>query len=436
MGEGQVNTRASFKERLICLLISNLVFYVIYNFAGYYSSKVQYVQSFVLDFEKYIPFTAWMIIPYMSSGLFFAAVFFIAKTKNDLYVLTKRINFISILSGLLFLIIPLENKFLKPEVQHSILSIFFDFINTWDTKYNQAPSLHISYAIVFASVIFTIKSKKLRIILYIWILLMAISTLTIYQHHLIDIISSFVLVGLTFCVFPKNKEKHYKVGLFYTTGTALILLIVTFCYKFTNSIALLIFLLWLTVVFCLIAIAYFRKDNHFLKNEDGKIAIVKKVFYSPYLVTYRLMRKYFCKNNKKSVTEIYPSLFIGPKLQAKELREIGFDIENTIIIDLMAEAEDCPTLRKNGNYYSFPILDISNSNDEYTAKLIHKLSTIYKENNTKKRIYLHCLMGYSRSTSIACLFLSNQLGITTQEATIQINKKYKNSIIYKHLLSL
>lgn len=194
----------SLRQRLIALLICSVLFLAIYNASGFYASGLEQVSSFVFPFEKYIPFLPWMIIPYMSSGLFFALVFFIVKQKEELNVLFRRMIFITVVSGICFFLFPLKFSFPKPSVDSAFLNFFFRFLNTWDTNFNQAPSLHVSYACVFWSVLSPKLNGYKKIVLDIWIFLMAVSTLTVYQHHLIDVITALVLVCITFYIFPNQ----------------------------------------------------------------------------------------------------------------------------------------------------------------------------------------------------------------------------------------
>ncbi|MBV7439965.1 phosphatase PAP2 family protein [Weeksellaceae bacterium TAE3-ERU29] len=207
MDSTRINPKTSLKDRIIKLTISYLIFFLIYNFTGFYTKNLDNVNTFVFDFEKNIPFISWLIIPYMSSGIFFVYVFLISSHQKDLKLLFWRINFITIVSGIFFLLFPLHFTFEKPEIHNSFLAFFFRLLEKYDTIYNQAPSLHISYAYIFWTVIRQeIKSPFWKNILGIWLFLMGISTLFVYQHHLIDIISALILVAITLRIFQKKNK--------------------------------------------------------------------------------------------------------------------------------------------------------------------------------------------------------------------------------------
>lgn len=428
----EIDSPASIKEKLFSLIISALLFSVIYNFSGWYASNSKHVHSFVLNFEDRIPFLSWMVIPYMSSGLFFCLIFFFCSSYKELSLLTKRINFITLVSGIIFILFPLKHTFVKPEVDSPLLGFFFQFLGTWDTNYNQAPSLHISYALIFWSVFRNWKNKTQRALIIIWLSLMGISTITIYQHHLIDIAASFVLVSITFFIFPDTKKRNLQVGTVYSIASAICLLFALLVYPY--SVLSCFLLLWLVLLLFLIGKAYLQSNARFLKYKDGRIPLFKKAVFFPYIWTYKIMRHFFCKNTAHSVVEIFPSLFVGPILTNKQLSNLGFDRQQTVIVDLSVEVEESSEIRNRYTYYSCPILDIGGIEQKELFTILDKLSTIYDKLHIDEKIYMHCLMGYSRCVLVAAAFIRCKLNVSTEEAINQVKDKYPNAIFPQYLL--
>lgn len=201
MDTKEIERKATLPEKVVSVCISYILFLALYGFSGWYASSLSEVGSFVFDFECHIPFLPWMIIPYMSSGAFFIGVFFLCSSHKQLLLFTLRTNLLTILSCLLFVLFPLRFSFAKPAVDSPFLAFFFQFLNTWDTPYNQAPSLHIGYACLFWTVIRQELKGGWKVAAGVWLLLMAVSTLTVYQHHLIDIITALLLVGIILSQF-------------------------------------------------------------------------------------------------------------------------------------------------------------------------------------------------------------------------------------------
>lgn len=427
-----MDKKAAVSTRLLWLALSYLLFIIIYNSSAWYALHFQKSDSFVFDFEKNIPFLEWMIIPYMTSGLLFTLAFFFCSSQKDLILLTKRINFTTILSGLFFFLFPLKFSFVKPQIDSDFLNPFFHFLITWDSNYNQAPSLHIGYAVIFWFIISKeFKNSILRVMLQIWILLLCISTLTVFQHHFIDIITALLLSCVTFFIFPENKNRNYRIGLVYCFFSLLFSLTALLIYQYISNFGL--WILWISLAVFLVGTAYYNSNPRFLKKEDGSINFFKKIIYFPYLFTYRIIWRFARKNTINPVTEIVPQIFIGAKLNSKQAK--AFINEQTYIIDLSAEAEEIDFIRHQSKYFSKPLLDIGSIKDEELETIVYLLKEIHSNIKPDEKIFIHCLMGYSRSVFITVYFLKELLNIKLEEAIDIVTKKHSQSIFPKYLIN-
>jgi len=432
MAAKEINCKASFSSKLAGLAVSYVLFLVIYNFCGWYTSNLENVKSFVFNFEHSIPFLSWTIIPYMSSGLFFVIIFFICTYQYELILLVKRINFITIISGVCFILFPLKYSYTKPDVDSPFFNFFFQFLHTWDTNYNQAPSLHIGYACIFWSVLRKNLHGGWKVIAGIWILLMGLSTLTVYQHHFIDIITALLLICITFLIFPDRENRNSRIGIIYFLFSVIFIFVSLFIYQYISIYGLII--LWISIALFLVGIAYIHSDARFLKRKDGTISIPNKMIYFPYLLTYRIIRLLFCRNNKRPVTEIYPQIFVGAMLNLSQVQTFGID-KKTFVIDLTSEAEENKIIRLNSAYYSCPMLDIGTATKEDIQNTSDLITTLYTNLKPDERIYIHCLMGYSRSIFIVTMLVKKILDIDMAEAIDFIQNKCLYAIFPEYLLN-
>ncbi len=198
------------KENLLNLkikyaLLSSMIFVFLYKIAETYTSTLKNVPSFVMNWEKFIPFVPFLILPYMTSGLLFVIIFFLVKTKEDLILLTKRANFMTIISVIIFFIFPLKFSFAWEEVKNPFYNFLFSLLNSYDNKFNQCPSLHVSYSFLYIFVFYTELKTKLKYLYCLWAFTIAISVLFVYQHHFIDFIGGLIIFGITFLIFPNKK---------------------------------------------------------------------------------------------------------------------------------------------------------------------------------------------------------------------------------------
>lgn len=205
--------KLKIRQQAFALTLCTFVFIIVYNLSTWYASSQHNVPSLTFEFERYIPFLPLSIIPYMASGVFFCLVFFLCKDKYQLKILTWRMLFVIMISGIIFVTVPLRFSWTKPEVSDSILKLLFYFLKAADSPFNQSPSLHITFAFIFWSVFRDL--SKWRVFFMIWLVLVGISTLTTYQHHLIDILSGAILAHLSFIIIPyrKNNPEYRNVRL-------------------------------------------------------------------------------------------------------------------------------------------------------------------------------------------------------------------------------
>lgn len=213
------------RQQAFALTLCTIIFMAVYNLCTWYASSLEEVPSFTFDFERMIPFIPLSIIPYMASGIFFCVVFFSCKNKHQLKILTWRMLFVIITAGIFFIIVPLRFSFPKPEVSNIILKLPFSFLKRFDSPFNQSPSLHIAFAFIFWSVFKDL--SRWRFFYMIWLIFLGISTLTTYQHHLIDILMGAILAHISFIIIPYRKnDLKYKnlrsANYYYLSGWILI----------------------------------------------------------------------------------------------------------------------------------------------------------------------------------------------------------------------
>lgn len=391
MEHSEVNHKILFGWKLICLFICWGVFFIIYHLSGTYAASFEYVPSIYFTFENYIPFLSYTIYPYMSSGLFFVYVFFLCRTPKELEVLSKRILFITIVSGACFLLFPLKQNFIRPDTAN----VLFTFLDKYDTPFNQAPSLHIGYAFIFWS---AVGNSKFKILLRSWLCLMAISTLTLYQHHLIDVTSAFALGCVTSLLFPYLRERNKQIAKVYLMASALVLNVALFVAEY--SMFFCIVLLWCVITLILIARAYYKSDSGFLKNNRGTISLCNYILYLPYILTYWIMWRF----SRKTIIEIASGIYVGSRISGHQAKRFS-QFSDVVVFDLSAELPENSYFRKATEYHCVPMLDIGSSPDSYKEEIASTVLLKLENSGDTGKIYIHCTMGRFRCRQIADLLL-------------------------------
>ncbi len=423
MNEGN---KSSFQERLLHFGINNILFTVLYIFSNYYASTVEVVNSIYLPWEQSIPFIEWTIIPYFTSCIFFSLQFLIENNREKLYLLSKRVAFVTIMSTTVFIFFPLANSFTVPEKYFNNFKILFDLLYLMDKPFNQCPSLHVSYILCAWFVIKDKIAGVKRVLVVIWFIMICFSTLTIFQHHSIDILGSLILMSITIFIFPGNRWGLKNRGLQIASVYFLLAVSLFTIMLFTSQW----YLLYLSISFYSVAVVYYTNNVNFIRKEKGVSSLLYKILFAPYLFGYWFMWAIY--KSKKPYGEVLPNFYFGRRLTDKESQKLQ-EVSNVYVVDLSAELLENKYLSKN-NYFSHPLLDItiaSTNNLETTYLTIEK---IMGAKNPEDKVYIHCTMGYSRSAIIVYLYLTKSLGHSKEYALDKIKKARPEVIFPSYIL--
>lgn len=178
----------------------SILFLIVYGGCNWITARRPNVGTLYFEWERAIPFVPFFILPYMSIDLLFVAAPFLCRTDHELSILTKRIATAIVAAGVCFLLFPLRFAFQRPHAD-GWLGASFDWFRGMDAPYNLLPSLHAALMLILTDVYFRNTRGVIRIAIMIWFVLIALSPILTYQHHLIDILGGFVLAAFCFLMF-------------------------------------------------------------------------------------------------------------------------------------------------------------------------------------------------------------------------------------------
>ncbi len=193
--------RRPWWQAALWLALLGPTFFVVYGWCNAFTSHRADVGSFFFEWERRIPFVPAMIVPYMSIDLFFAGSFFLCRDKVTLRTLALRILLAIGLSAAGFLLFPLRYGWPRPAV-HGWFGALFAPLNAFDQPYNLCPSLHIS----LRAILWRVYGPATRAWPWLWgtagtwFALIGLSTLLVYQHHIIDLVGGYLVAHLCFLV--------------------------------------------------------------------------------------------------------------------------------------------------------------------------------------------------------------------------------------------
>jgi membrane-associated phospholipid phosphatase len=149
--------------------------------------------------ELAIPFIPSMTAAYTSMYLLLVAGPFILRTRREFRAAIATLAVTIGVAGVCFLLIPAELGY--PPVQEGELGIWAGLYHVADDlnlTYNLLPSLHVALTVACVAMFSTRIVGVGRALLWTWAAAVALSTLLTHQHHVLDVLSGWLLAILCF----------------------------------------------------------------------------------------------------------------------------------------------------------------------------------------------------------------------------------------------
>ena len=422
--------KPAFKTSLLKLALIGALFYTSYGLSNHYAASLAYVLEIAFAWERGIPFWAWTIVPYWSLNLMYAAAFFLCRNACEQNRYVARLVSAQIIATTCFMLFPLHFGWPKPPTD-GLWGVMFDSLVAFDLPYNQSPSLHIALSIIVGAFYWT-RFPKIRLPILLWQSLIALSVLTTYQHHFIDVPTGALLGWLVLWVIPQRgvppfrreslsvvqpnnqtgrlktreasfceaktnsagfreaktspatRSREIKIAMLYLAGAVLSALPSLFGSAW-------LWTLWVSASLSVVAFAYLTGNAAvFQKQADGRLSAAATILLLPYLVGVRLNMAYWLRGKAKT-ERVRDDVWIG------SVSAISDDLP--AVLDVCAEYP-CPRYR--GAYRVLPLLDMvaPSENDLVQAALL--LETLRRQHG---KVLTCCALGYGRSAAVVLTWL-------------------------------
>ena len=291
---------------------------------------------------------------------------------------------------------PLQLSSARPELDSTFWRPFFDYLNFVDRPYNQLPSLHVAYCVVFWSAFKQGLAALLKWGLGIWLSLVAVATLFTYQHHFLDVLAGLLLGGLSVLfVSPLAAGQRYTpaVSLHYALAAlgSIFLGVVSHFYYVG---------LYFALCFALVSCAYWRQNASFLHKRRGQFPPITWLGFAPYLLGYWFI--WCCvrwrDRGKPVLRNCTDKLLISRRLTTAEATSLP---PECTVIDLANELAELKCLRA-GRYHFVAMLDLMPVAPGVCTQIV---ALIEAEIAAGRSVLLHCAMGYARSVQLSEAYL-------------------------------
>ena len=419
------------KISLCKLALVGALFYTSYGLSNHYAASLAYVPEIAFAWERDIPFWAWTIMPYWSLNLMYAAAFFLCRNACEQNRYVAQLVLAQIIATTCFMLFPLHFGWPKPPTD-GLWGWLFDSLVAFDLPYNQAPSLHIALSIIVGAFYWT-RFPKIRLPILLWQSLIALSVLTTYQHHFIDVPTGALLGWLvlwaipqhgvspfrrpfdtqgrlktseaSFCeaktnavsfartseasfreakTSPETRSREIKITILYLAGAVLSALL-----SFFGGVWL--WMLWVSVSLSVVAFAYLTGNAAvFQKQADGRLSAAATILLLPYLVGVRLNMAYWLRGKAKTA-QVRDDVWIG------SISGISDDLP--AILDVCAEY---PRPRYRGAYRALPLLDMVAPSENDLMRAASLLEALRRQHG---KVLTCCALGYGRSAAVVLTWL-------------------------------
>lgn len=187
---------SNFKSSTKLSVLFFIVFYGLFWVTDFLISLHDYRIHAYFDWELKIPRITWMSLIYLSlSPLLLLAPFIIREAKhfkNFFEVMVLE----TLIASVIFLIIPMEAAYIYQEPV-GFFAPFFILADAINLTYNEAPSLHVAFAFTAAWTFSKNANMPYRLLMNSWAIVIAISTITTHQHHIIGVVLGVLLAWFT-----------------------------------------------------------------------------------------------------------------------------------------------------------------------------------------------------------------------------------------------
>jgi membrane-associated phospholipid phosphatase len=147
--------------------------------------------------ELGFPFVPEAVLIYMSIYALFLAAPFAIRQRNDFFALSMTLNLVVLVGGFCFLALPAQLAFAPPKDLGAFPGLF-RFADRLNLTYNLVPSLHVALSMLCIAA-FSAKTGNLgKVLLWLWAVAIALSTLLTHQHHVVDVVAGAALALLAY----------------------------------------------------------------------------------------------------------------------------------------------------------------------------------------------------------------------------------------------
>ncbi len=373
------------------LILLGPFFFVTYGLVNQFTAGRSDIDSLVFSWETHIPFIPLSIIPYWSLDLLYALALFCCANLSEQRRLVMRLLLASLLACGGFLLFPMQFTFHRPEV-FGVAKLLFTQLEQFDLPYNQAPSLHVILCWLLWRHFSQHSEGMLKALLSLWFLIIAVSVLTTWQHHFIDVIWGVVTGLFIDWVVPYGNVAHWRCPDKQRRELARRYCIAALLSGVAGWIYT-ICLWWLAAALFIVALAYSGYGAALLqKDAQGHTPLATRILLLPWRLAITFSR-ICCTWRKPAVSALTSDVYLGAYPKCKP--------QQSAVLDVTCEFER--SFHTRGlEYACVPMLDLVCPRMIQLGQAVTLLEQLRLSHGS---VLVHCALGLSRSAMVVAAWL-------------------------------
>lgn len=390
-------------------------FFASYGFATWWTAQRHEVPFVVFDWERWIPFLPWTIVPYWAIDVLYGISLFLCTARAELDRHALRLFTAQAISVSAFLLYPLRFTFERPDVG-GLFGAMFTVLGSFDRPFNQAPSLHISLLVILWVLYARKTPPRWRVPLHAAFLLIGVSVLTTYQHHFIDIPTGVAVGMLCLWLWPDGQPSplqgaqlardpaRRRLAVRYALGAGAVSLVSAFLG------GAFLWLCWVALALALVALIYAALGAHAFQKRGGRLSLGAASLLAPYTAGAWINSRAWTWRDPAPV-EVADGVWIGRVPASRDLRARDWSI-----VDLCAELPvDAPAR----GYAHVPVLDLCAA----TPADLRVAALAIERLRAQGPVLVCCALGYSRSAcAVAAWLLVTRRSHDVREAIARVRQ--------------
>jgi len=414
-----------WRRGLLWLAFLGPFFFLSYGYANGVAARQGITDAVVFGWERRIPFLPWTIVPYWSIDLIYGLSFLYCRNRGEVDRHGLRLLTVQLLSVACFLLFPLRFSFDRP-ASDGTFGLLFDLLMGFDQPYNQAPSLHIGLLVVLWQRYAAADVARFPRLSNAWFVLIALSTLTTWQHHFVDLPTGVLVGFLALWLWPDDRRpplsawstsvgpKGRGLALRYLAAAGLLALIAWS----VGSWAL--WLWWVVTALTLVAVCYGAAGAAGFQKQagNGRLSPAVTALALPYLLGAWSNSRCWTRRHPQA-DPVADGVWLGRMPTAGDMAAGTY----AALVDCTAEL---PAPQGPWHYCNLPWLDLLEPEPAQLAEAARHIETARRHGS----VCVCCALGYSRSAAaVAAWLLHSGRAASVDDALAQVRERRPGTVL-------